>query len=87
MASRTYKIRKFSNGKTKDGGVFWNYSLTIPAPVAEKLPQDMLFECELTEAGILFRPVQEAEELPSWAQSEEAPANGKTSRRARPARA
>lgn len=72
MASRTYKIRKFQNGRNKDGEAFTNFSLTIPSAIAAKLPEDMLFECELTSEGILFRPAKsEAEsiELPDWARS------------------
>jgi len=83
MAPRTYKIRKFTNGRSKEGATFTNYSLTIPAPIAEKLPDDMLFECELTDEGILFRPAQaspEQVELPAWAK-----ANGSSgSARSRP---
>lgn len=78
MASRTYKIRKFTNGKSKGGAAFTNYSLTIPTPIAEKLPNDMRFECELTDEGILFRPVgaPDAIDLPSWAKADEATVNG-----------
>ena|SRR5436190_16863707 len=74
---KTYKIRKFQNGRNKDGQPFINYSLTIPTPIAEKLPADMQFACELTTEGILFRPADEeveAVELPTWAKGQ----NGKT---------
>jgi hypothetical protein len=89
--NRTYKIRRFTNGQSRDGQKFTNFSLTIPAAIAEKLPVDMLFECELTEDGILFRPVQEPAttvELPSWAQpgdEGEEPANGTSKNRQRQA--
>jgi hypothetical protein len=48
-----------------------NYSLTIPAKIAEKVPEDMTFECALTEDGIVFRPVKQEDDvnLPSWAQN------------------
>lgn len=76
MPQRTYKIRRFTNGKSKRGKEFTNYSLTVPATVASALPQDMLFECILTNDGILFRPSTETEEtqieLPSWATQEQA---------------
>lgn len=89
MAPRTYKIRKFQNGKARDGTTFTNYSLTIPAPIAEKLPDDMVFECELTEEGILFRPARPSDEqieLPEWAK-DAVPKNGKRRSRPRPAHA
>lgn len=68
---KTYKIRKFQNGKRKDGKPFINYSLTIPTPIAKELPSDMKFYCQLTEDGILFRPVENGNgdtvDLPAWA--------------------
>jgi len=73
MNQRTYKIRSFSNGKNRQGEPFVNYSLTIPSHIAEKLPREMQFYCELTEDGLLFRPVppdQEAVVLPPWAITE-----------------
>lgn len=73
MNQRTYKIRSFSNGKNRKGDPFVNYSLTIPSHIAEKLPREMQFYCELTPDGLLFRPVppdQEQVVLPPWAVSE-----------------
>lgn len=70
---KTYKIRRFQNGKSKAGNAFFNYSLTIPTEIAEKLPKDMRFSCELTDVGILFRPATEVEEpvqLPTWAKDD-----------------
>lgn len=59
MASRTYKIRRFKNRVSKDGTrTFYNHSLTIPVHIAEQLPLDMTFECELVEDAILFRPAE-----------------------------
>lgn len=72
--TKTYKIRKFQNGKNRQGEPFMNYSLTIPSVIAEKLPQDMKFECHLTEEGLLFKPSTDDEssiELPSWAEVQE----------------
>jgi outer membrane biosynthesis protein TonB len=83
MNQRAYKIRSFSNGKNRKGDPFVNYSLTIPSTIAEKLPKDMQFYCELTEDGLLFRPVppdQEQVVLPPWAQSE----NGSEAKEAKP---
>jgi hypothetical protein len=80
---KTYKIRKFQNGRNSAGEPFINFSLTIPTPIAEKLPKDMQFSCELTADGILFRPVEgsaEVVELPDWAKSE---ANGSTAKKSR----
>ena len=82
---RTYKIRSFSNGKNRQGHPFVNYSLTIPSHIAEKLPREMQFYCELTPEGLLFRPVppdQEQVVLPSWAVAE----NGAEAKPKRPAR-
>lgn len=76
---KTYKIRKFQNGRNKNGDPFLNFSLTIPSAIAESLPSDMQFACELTEDGILFRPATpeaEAVELPTWAQRQAEAANG-----------
>jgi hypothetical protein len=70
MNQRTYKIRSFSNGKNRKGEPFVNYSLTIPSNIAEKLPKEMQFYCELTEDGLLFRPVPPESDqvvLPPWA--------------------
>ena len=67
---KTYRVRKFQNGKNKDGEPFINYSLTIPSPIAEKLPANMQYACELTDEGILFKPAEDAVEevkLPTWA--------------------
>jgi len=67
--SRTYKIRSFQNGRNKAGDPFVNYSVTIPTPLAEKILEDFLdgveFECELTDEGILYRPVEPREDVPA----------------------
>jgi hypothetical protein len=68
---KTYKIRSFKNGENKEGKPFMNYSITIPANIAEVLPNDVQFTVELTEDGLLFRKADAAEEavtVPSWAQ-------------------
>lgn len=73
MNQRTYKIRSFSNGKNRQGEPFVNYSLTIPSQIAEKLPKEMQFYCELVPDGLLFRPVPPEQEqivLPPWAVTE-----------------
>lgn len=67
---RTYKIRKFTNSRSKSGEAYINYSLTIPSVIAEKLPEDIQFSCELTDEGILFKPSKAETDqvvLPGWA--------------------
>ena len=68
--SRTYKIRSFQNGTNKKGEPFLNHSLTIPSQIARALSVELEFTCELTEDGVLYRPVTKpaTEQLPSWAQ-------------------
>ena len=45
--ARTYKIRRFQNGKNSRNEPFYNYSLTVPTVHAEALPNGMQFACEL----------------------------------------
>lgn len=69
---RLYKVRRFQNGRNAKGEPFMNYSLTIPTAIAEALPDEMRFSCELTEDGLLFRPGTGQEtsvELPEWAKN------------------
>lgn len=86
--SRTYKIRRFQNGKNSRGEAFINYSLTIPTHIAEKLPKDMQYTCEVDEDGIHFRPAASETrdvELPAWAQAAQKNGDGeKPKRRSRP---
>jgi hypothetical protein len=68
--ARSYKVRRFQNGKNGSGDPFWNYSITIPTHIATELPADMQYICEVTKDGILFRPAESGEapvELPEWA--------------------
>lgn len=68
--ARSYKIRKFQNGRNSKGDPFWNYSLTIPTEIATQLPDSNQYLCKLTNEGILFTPVEGNEgpiELPAWA--------------------
>lgn len=44
---RTYKVRKFVNGRNSRGEPFMNYSLTVPTDTANQLPDDLQFVCEL----------------------------------------
>lgn len=45
--ARTYKMRRFQNGKNSRDEPFYNYSLTVPTSLAEQLPKDMTYACEL----------------------------------------
>lgn len=69
--ARSYKIRRFQNGKNGDGKPFFNYSITIPTEIATKLPEGMQYVCYIDEEGIHFKPMEEGTppvELPEWAQ-------------------
>lgn len=70
MSARAYKVRRFQNGRGRDGTPFYNYALTIPTDIAKELPEDMQYLCEPTDEGILFRPIEgnRKVELPAWAQ-------------------
>lgn len=66
MAERTYKIRKSQAGS---GGKQTVYRLTVPPEIATRVPDDTEFVPEMTEDGLLFRPVASRPEpdVPSWA--------------------
>lgn len=64
--ARSYKIRNSVAGP----GQRKVYRLTVPPDIAEALPADVEFEPELTEEGLLYRPVDARAakpDLPSWA--------------------
>lgn len=45
-------------------------SLTVPAEVYAQVPTNARFTIELTEDGILYRPIKAVEEVtPAWAKS------------------
>lgn len=67
MSQRLYKIRRFSNGKNTDGEPFSNYSLTVPPQIARAIPEGLQFSAELTDAGLLYKPVEKEEvSTPAW---------------------
>jgi len=69
--AKTYKIRRYENGAAKKTGkTFVNFSLTVPNHIAETVPDGMVFECEMTNDGILFRPAvpETVTDVPAWAQ-------------------
>lgn len=51
----TYKIRRCTNGATKTGTPFHNYSLTVPREIAESFSSGARFDCELIGRSIVFR--------------------------------
>jgi hypothetical protein len=70
MPARRIKKRKT---KTDGGkGEYTIYSISIPEGIAIQIPEGMRFEPELTEDGILFRPVMPRQQsaLPSWCRKE-----------------
>lgn len=66
MAARRIKKRKTKTDRGK--GEYTVYSISIPERVAIQIPEGMRFEPELTEEGLLFRPVLPKQEppLPKW---------------------
>jgi hypothetical protein len=86
--SRGYKVREYVNGRSKqDPEVkYKNYSLTVPAEIAESLPADMEFVPKMTDEGILYQPITLVEsaprELPEWARQKKSTTNS-TSRKRR----
>lgn len=77
-SGRSYKIREFQNGKNSKGDAFINYAITVPTDIAQELPRDIKYVCEVDEEGLHFRPttlVNQPKEMPSWAQK--AAQNGK----------
>lgn len=85
--ARTYKIRKFVNGRGAKGQSYTNYSLTVPTEIAERLPEDIQYACTLDETGIHFAPVTSgsaAIETPSWAKPQNGGGKPQRTGRARP---
>ena len=67
MANRTYKIRKTTAGANKQQDV---YRLTVPPDIARDLDPDLEYIPEVTDDGILYRPVEARpveKKLPAWA--------------------
>jgi hypothetical protein len=65
MAERTYKIRSSTAGPNARAV----YRLTVPAEIAEVVPEGKEFTVELNDLGILYKPVEPKPEpeLPRWA--------------------
>lgn len=70
-SNRGYKIRSYTNGKSKDGVQYTNYALTVPNEIAEAVPDGLTFVPRMTDDGLLYEPVHQAKtDLPAWAQKE-----------------
>ncbi len=46
-------------------GRYRHYAFTVPTRIAKEIPPNMLFSCELTEEGILYKPII-APTKPTW---------------------
>ena len=46
---KSYKIRRFANGKNAQGDTLYNHSITLPPGLVHQLPEDMRYEIELLE--------------------------------------
>jgi hypothetical protein len=69
-SNRGYKIRHYTNGKSKDGTQYKNYALTVPNEIAEAVPEGLTFVPRMTDDGLLYEPVHQAKtKLPAWAQA------------------
>ena len=51
------RVRKRITKTTRGKGEYTIYSISIPEEIASRIPADMMFKAELTEEGLLFRPV------------------------------
>jgi hypothetical protein len=79
-SNRGYKIRSYTSGHSKDGSEYKNFALTVPNDIAERVPNGMTFVPRMTNEGLLYEPVDQAQpHLPAWARTGK---NGKKSERA-----
>lgn len=86
MPSSTYKIRFLKKPDSKND--YDAASIAVPMDIARVLPDDMKFMPELTEDGILYKPVAgpTSTTIPSWAIHDEGVQSGaKASRDKTPA--
>lgn len=67
------RIRKRTTKTVRGKKEYTIYSISIPEEIASRIPNDMLFKVELTEDGILLKPVMPAPPqpppapvLPTW---------------------
>lgn len=85
MAGASYRVRRLKKPDSKND--FDAASLAVPMEIATMLPENVRFSPELTDDGILYRPVKEvvseSGEIPSWitnASGESTPAKPKPAR-------
>lgn len=80
-----YKLRKLRKPESKND--FDAASLAVPMEMAQILPDDIQFEPELTDEGLLYRPVRSAisagVERPAWLTN----GNGEATSKPKPATA
>lgn len=68
MARKNAQAYVLRTVKAHNGTTFG--SLTVPAEVYDRVPPDTRFTIEMTEDGILYRPIAPVQEVaPSWAKS------------------
>lgn len=67
MSDGPYKIREHIAGRS--------WALSVPREIAAMVGGDRRFWCELTEEGILYRPIEEIDQRrrPSWLDIESKP--------------
>ena len=65
---QTYKLKKFKAGTRNN--YYKAYQLTVPVWLGKMLREDQEFSVELTNDGILYRPISPTEttkeKLPEW---------------------
>lgn len=66
MSKRRIRQRKTKTTRNNKAYEYTIYSITIPEEIAKNIPEDMRFVAELTEDGLLFRPVVKQHKHPSW---------------------
>ena len=64
---RSYRIAAHAQPKDKGREGAQSFTLTVPPKIARLIPAEQEFAPELTEDGILYRPVENTvKEVPSW---------------------
>lgn len=75
MSKKTRRIRSRKTTATRGKGEYTVYTISIPEEIATKVPEGMRFKIELTEEGILLRPVlpEPSRPIPSWCKDASSP--------------
>lgn len=73
--TNTRQIRSRKTTAQRGKGEYTVYTISIPEEIASKVPEGMRFKIELTEEGILLRPVlpQPEQPIPSWCKNASGP--------------